>query len=155
MHNLVKWLLASAVFWPVTAFGACHQIDLTGTWRFNINTGQHLDNANHTDILSCLIIVSATGAFTVRSCETLNSTGHAGTIVDNSPQRKLHVSAGCEVRLTGQPVFTNDLEITIGGFGYFANGIALSMSASRDVMLGYASVSGNGQMAISAVKRKP
>ena len=73
----------------------------------------------------------------------------------NTPQRHLQVGSGCEVVLGGTVVLANDWSITIGNTIYNVDVIEMTMSASKDTMLGYAYVSNVGNASITAVKRVP
>jgi len=87
----------------------------------------------------------------------MSITGQAdsASITINSPQRHLQVGSDCEVVLGGTIVFANDWSINISNVEYSVSVIEMTMSASRDTMLGYAYVSGIGNASITAVKRVP
>lgn len=158
MLTFSRVLFAGVILFAPPAFGACAQPDLTGTWRINFNVGANHASNSRTDQSSCFIAISNTGVVTPQSCESITGETQAASISNNSPQRLLKVTQGCEAILRGDIVFLNDWTLQIGNTGYAVNGLRLSMSPGKDVMIGIATISGpntSGVASVMAVKRAP
>jgi hypothetical protein len=150
LRALKATFICAATMTPIAAHGACVQGDLTGTWRFEFNSGA--DVSGRTRMMSCLVNINATGAFSAANCKTIYATTDTGSI-DFHTQRPLKINSACEVALGGAVVFGNDIEVTMGTTSFFVNGVRMTMNRSKDVMIGYWFTGDVGNVAVMAVKR--
>ena len=150
MFALRSILVSAVIFLPASAYGACVQSDLTGTWRFEFNSGA--DVSGRTRMMSCVRVVRANGLFNAVNCKTIFATDDTGSVSIHTA-RPLKVSEACEVTLGGQVASSFDISIEIGSAGFHANGFRMTLNRSKDVMLGYASVNNIGNVSVMAVKR--
>jgi hypothetical protein len=159
MLTFPRVLFAGVLLFAPPAFGACAQPDLTGVWRLNFNVGANHVSNSRTDQSSCLIDISNTGVVTPQQCASITGEVQTASITNNSPSRLLRVNPQCEAKLRGDIVFGNDWNLTIGPISYFVNGLQLTMSPSKDVMIGFASLingaNTSGVASIMAVKKVP
>jgi len=134
-------IAALAVALPSSAFCACVQADLKGSWRFQVNTGRTTEQGR-TGIMDCTVNIDGAGALTPNGCVLVDGeTADTASIVV-AHARPLLVSDTCNVTLGGAMVSgQSDITFTIR-YGatttnYFSNKASLSLApAGKDVMLG-------------------
>ena len=148
-------LVSTAILFPLTAHGACVQSDLTGSWRFEFNTGDEVTGSTRTRMMSCAVIIKSTGALSVPNCQTISGNADAASVGINAPGRVLRMTARCEVSLGGGPGSPtgNDIDLNMGNATYFVDGFRMTMNRSKDVMIGYALINDHGAASVLAVKR--
>ena len=127
---------------------SCTQADLTGNWRIEINTGTPNSNGIALDILSCLVRFQADGTLVPLACQAVNSRqGNSGTFAAFTTDRKFRVTPGCAVSISGTPESSEDFEIQFfdgngGKEGYGVNDANMTMSPTKQMMLGWMSFGG-------------
>src|SRR5690349_19580243 len=142
-------LFAAALSLSTPADAAsCTQTDLTGNCRTAINTGVPTSNAIALDILSCLVRCQPERTLVPLACQAVNSKqGNSGTFAAFTIHRKFRVTPGCTVSISGTPESSEDFEIQIfdgngGKEGYGVNDANMTMSANKQMMLGWMSFGG-------------
>jgi hypothetical protein len=159
---LSKFLIAAIVIaLPSSAFCACVQSDLKGSWRFQINTGQATNN-ERTGIMDCVVNIDGAGAIAPKSCVLVDGQPTSTASIEVVHPRTLVVSDSCGVTLGGTAVNSqSDINFVIhyGStiFTYFSNKASMSLAPTgKEVMLGFfsqLSTSDTPNLAVMAVKR--
>jgi len=143
-----------AVVISAQAHAACTQADLKGLWRFMFDTGIATGQTpSRSLILSCVLQIKGDGAITPRGCQTVNATGDAGGFVIHSPQRHLVMRPSCTAVISGDIVYQNDFELQFGNNFWFFNGANLTIAESKQMLLGWLSLGGVPNFAVTALKR--
>jgi hypothetical protein len=145
-----KRLLAAFVLIPGSAFGACVQSDIAGTWRFHFNQGEMTAN-NRLFHTSCLIVIRSNGVMEPKPCQTLDATMDSSVVTITPPQIPLVVRPNCEVTWARSGA---ELHVSLGSVGQFADKLQLTLSSDKGTLLGYGlTASGLGILSIHAIKR--
>jgi hypothetical protein len=145
------------MFLPTQAWAVCTQADLAGFWRFNFDTGVAANGV--TDVLSCILKIKANGEIVPGACQTVNFSDQKGEFFVNAPNRKLQMNtATCEARFSGTPVSDGDFLLRFidqGGITKFykVNLARLSISADKQMLLGWLGSDNRGTVTTTALKR--
>ena len=147
-----KRLLAAFILIPGSAFGACVQSDIAGTWRFHLNNGEMTAN-NRLFHTSCIVVIRNTGVMEPKPCQTLDATMDSSSVTITPPQTPLRVRSNCEVTWASAADGA-EIHVSIGSYGQGAEKLQLTLSSDKGTLLGYGLTnSGLGILAVHAIKR--
>jgi len=126
-------LAVAMLLFPVASFAACVQNDITGTWRFQFDTGTNSPALK----MSCIIKIKSNGRFGPSTCTSVFNTTDSASIVIYNPARYLKVADTSEVTVVGPVKSDHDIELGFGNSSYTVDVIRLTLNLSKDVLMGY------------------
>jgi hypothetical protein len=145
--------VALAILATTQAHAICTQHDLTGSWRFEFDTGLMWTTGSQRIMkMSCILRIKNNGAVVPRRCDSVDATGYEAEFI-NSGNRRLRMNLNnCEVRLSGSSsprIVLFWQTSSSGGIEHHFDNARLSISKNRQIMLGWLSF--NDKPAIPAV----
>lgn len=146
---------ALALLMSTQAHAVCKQMDLEGRWKFNfdLNRVVTINNVQRVLQLSCILQFKSDGEIKPEGCDGVDSQGSVGEFFIAQSERKLVMKQkSCTARFSGQIVYVNDFGLKIAATTYFVNAAELSMSANKQMMLGWLGVNDGPWASVIAMK---
>jgi len=141
------------IFMATQAQAACKQTDLRGYWRFIFDIGYLPTGATRTHRLSCLLRIDGNGFITSRGCDAVDGSGSVGEFIIHTNRRLRMKVNTCKAVLAGTIVYGNDFDLRVGNYFHAFNGTDLTISESKEMMLGWLAVNEAPKITVTAIRR--